>query len=142
MTRTALARRAPIRRVRRKRPLRKLLWAEFARLIRRRDGGCMVQQTVRDRFGKCGGSLAASHIYPKGEYPLMELYPPNVKMLCYRHHIHWWHKNPTEATDWWRESLRDPEVVAMLDALRQNSLSRKGMTETDHRAEWALHGLT
>jgi hypothetical protein len=60
---------------------------------------------VRDREClKCGTRkiLHASHIYPKGVYRGVEFDPDNVKALCYKHHIHWWHKNPIEAGEWFK----------------------------------------
>ena len=60
---------------------------------------------VRDKKClKCGskGILHASHIYPKGVYKDVEFDPDNLKALCYRCHLYWWHKNPIEASDWFK----------------------------------------
>lgn len=56
---------------------------------------------------KCGNTktLCASHIYPKGTHRKMEFDPDNTKTLCYRCHMHWWHKSPIEAWEWIRETL-------------------------------------
>ena len=56
----------------------------------------------KNRCLKCGGvkTLCASHIYPKGTHRKMEFDLDNVITLCYRHHIHWWHKHPIEAAEW------------------------------------------
>ena len=55
-----------------------------------------------ERCLKCGKTeaLALSHIYPKGTHRSMELESDNLKFLCYRCHITWWHKNPIEAHEW------------------------------------------
>src|SRR3990167_7549950 len=53
--------RTPLRRRRRVKPLRKRLWPELSKLIRKRDGQCLMS---RGEFGKCGGVLQGSHIYP------------------------------------------------------------------------------
>ena len=41
-----------------------------------------------------------SHIYPVGKYRKMQFELDNVKTLCQRHHLYWWHKNPIEASAW------------------------------------------
>src|SRR3990167_7762513 len=50
----------------------------------------------------CGSikNLQLSHIYPKGEYHNLEFEFDNVKILCKRCHLFWWHKNPVEAVEW------------------------------------------
>jgi len=62
---------------------------------------------VRDKKClKCGANkiLHASHIYPKGTYRHMEFEPDNLKALCFRCHLYWWHKNPIEAGEWFRKT--------------------------------------
>ena len=44
--------------------------------------------------------LQVSHICPKGEYRALEFDPANAFALCWRCHMHWWHKNPEEARRW------------------------------------------
>lgn len=61
---------------------------------------------VRDKKClKCGSKkkLHASHILPKGTYPHLQWHPRNIKALCYYHHLHWWHKNPIEAGEWYKK---------------------------------------
>lgn len=57
-----------------------------------------------------------------------------MKVLCYHHHIGWWHKNPLEAGDWFKATFPDRwdylqrnkgmiqlkygDYVIMLDALK------------------------
>ena len=90
-------------------------------------------------FGShCGGVLQASHIYPKGKYPLLELHPLNAVAACFSCHLFGWHKSPLDAARWMME--RWPYHYE-LNQLVINSLSRKGMTEAEIRAEWAAHGL-
>lgn len=128
--------RSPLRRTRFKRrrskSLRKRLWPEFSKLIRQRDGHCLMS-------GTHGGPLQASHIYPKGQYPLLELFPLNVKTLCWRHHL-WWHRNPIESRDWYHDTFV-PTWKLQLEAVRSISLARKHMTEAEIRAEWKQYGL-
>lgn len=62
---------------------------------------------VRDKQClKCGSKkiLHASHIYPKGTYKNVEFDPDNIKALCFRCHLMWWHKNPVEAGEWFRKT--------------------------------------
>lgn len=30
--------------------------------------------------------------------------PRNLKALCYYCHLHWWHKNPIEAAEWYKKN--------------------------------------
>ena len=132
MKRSRLKRKTPLRKTRRKKSLRKQLWPEFSKLIRARDKRCL-------KGGDCGGPLQGSHILPKGQYPLLELYPLNVKTLCWRHHW-WWHHNPLEAQAWLVRTL-PTHWLTMLMAAKADSLPRKGMTEQAIRAEWTQFGL-
>lgn len=62
---------------------------------------------VRDKKClKCGNTkqIHASHIYPKGGYPHMKWMPRNLKALCFRCHLMWWHKNPIEACEWYKNT--------------------------------------
>lgn len=56
---------------------------------------------------RCGSNvrLSASHIYPKGTYQKMRYDIDNALLLCYRCHIHWWHKNPIEAWEWYTKTV-------------------------------------
>lgn len=54
--------------------------------------------------------MAASHIYSKGAHPAMRYDLDNVKALCYKCHIEWWHKEPMEAKDWLEQVLPKARV--------------------------------
>ena len=41
-----------------------------------------------------------SHIYSVGAYKKLEYDEDNIKPLCIRCHLYWWHKNPMDAKDW------------------------------------------
>lgn len=133
--RQPLRRKTPLESQRRKKSLRMLLLPEFKRLIRARDKVCQ-------KGGDCGGHLEASHIYPVGSWPLLALYPLNCIGLCARHH-RWtfWHKSPLEAWPWFRATYPQ-DWQDRLESMREQVMSRKGMTEADLRAEWAREGLT
>jgi len=121
----------------RQRSLRKRLWPTFSRLIRARDGRCLMRGQPWHLV--CGGSLQGSHIHAKGNYPLLELFPLNVKTLCWRAHW-WWHHNPLLATAWFEKTF-PPAWKARLEHERLNSFARKGMTEAQIWAEWKMFGL-
>ena len=118
----------------RSKSLRMILLPEFKRRIRERDKTCR-------KGGDCGGHLEASHVYPVGSWPLLALYPLNCIGLCARHHRYtFWHKSPLEAMPWFRATY--PQAWQdRLEAMRVQHLGRKGMTEADLRAEWAVFGI-
>ena len=80
------------------------------------ENGVKTKEVIR-----CGKttSLHASHIYPRGKYPKMAFDPLNVKALCMRHHLYWWHKHPIEAKEWLEKAI---------DADRLSSLKRRSNT--------------
>ena len=135
-----IIRKTPLAKVSRKRgrnrSLRKKLWPELSKRIRARDGHCLMEGD----FGMCAGPLQGSHIYPKGKYPLLELYPLNVKTLCYRHHFFVWGNNPLDMAAWLRRKLGD-QWIEQLIAMKNDSLWRKHMTEVEIRVEWSVLGI-
>ena len=141
MKRTRLRRTSRLARIGRRRSpariLRKRLWTELSRLIRARDGHCLM---ANQEFGACAGVLQGSHIFPKGKYPLLELFPLNVKTLCYRHHFYEWANNPLMVAAWLRRTLSEAWIDQLI-AEKNRSLARKGMTEDEIRVEWAAFGL-
>lgn len=56
---------------------------------------------------RCGkkGVLHASHIYPVGLFRWMEFLLDNLKLLCYRCHFHFWHKDPVNAAIWYSQTI-------------------------------------
>ena len=136
LRRKPLRRKTPLRKTRRVKSLRKKLWPELSRLIRKRDGKCLM----RGEFGACAGPLQGSHIYPKGSWPLLELHPLNIKCLCFRHHFYVWRNRPLEMAEWLKRTL-PAWWLGALEVARQNVMQRKGMTEDEIRAEWTAHGL-
>lgn len=86
----------------------KTLYSSF---IRKRDGKCR----------KCGStkSLQCSHIRSIGAYKYLEFEPQNAIALCLRCHLYWWHKEPIDASKWFRETF--PEIDAYLnERIRQH----------------------
>lgn len=73
----------------------------------------------RDNFtclhcGKvCEGSdCHGSHILSVGAHSHMEFEPRNIKVLCFRCHIYWWHKDVAVAGEWYKDNY--PENWAWL----------------------------
>ena len=70
---------------------KKKLKALIHEIVLLRDKACL----------KCGNpEFQMSHIYSVGAHKRMEFDPDNIKALCYRCHLHWWHKEPMEARYW------------------------------------------
>ncbi len=129
----------PLRRTgfkrKRSKSLRMKLAPEFSKRIRARDKECKLKSLG----GKCGGNMQAAHLYPKGKYPLLSLFPLNAVQSCLVHHLFVWHKSPLDAAEWMRK-LPEWWQEALL-AARFNSLGRKGMLESEIRGEWTRWGL-
>ena len=81
---------------RRRSPIVQELKSLVRELVFRRDKNrCVVAG-----YGKCGAPLQLSHIKPQGGYPWMKYMPQNAVVKCQRHHLYWWHKDVTEAGEW------------------------------------------
>ncbi len=144
MKRSTPLRRTPLKRTRFKRKrsksLRMILLPEFRRLIRQRDGKCMVGPDAG--FGQCSRILHGAHLYPTGSWPLLALYPLNCIAMCARHHLfRLWHKSPGEAWPWFRRTYSQV-WQDKLEAVKVAHLGRKQMTENDIRWEWKCFKLT
>ena len=141
MKRTPLLRRTPLadlgKRRGRARSLRQKLLPLFSKLIRQRDKQCLMASSG---LGKCGGNLQCSHIYPRGKYPLLALFPLDAFACCFVHHLYVWHRNPVEAHRWMLSTFPQ-DWLDRLEAARTNSVSRKGMTESQVYSEWRMFGL-
>ena len=94
---------------------RKLCVARAKIEAKERDKG------ICQRCGKKveGANAHGSHILNEGTYPLMSAEVYNIILLCYYDHINWWHKNPLEASEWFREKY--PELYQTLKLRSQES---------------------
>lgn len=108
MKKTPLRRKKRIRAKSAKQRVKEAKDRELKPLLMDRDGGCVMRDSP---FGKCGGALAAAHVYPKGTYAAMRHNTNNLMILCYRHHMHVWHKNPIEVSDWFRATYPDRAIL-------------------------------
>lgn len=76
----------------------------------------LVKKYVKQRDGyicqKCdlkveGLNAHGSHVIPVSRSQYLRFDPLNIKTLCYKDHIGWWHKNPLEASAWFKEKFPD-----------------------------------
>jgi len=73
---------------------RKELNALLHELLRLRDKSCL----------RCGNpEFQLSHVKPKGKYRKLEFDSKNILALCFSCHLGWWHKDVTEAGEWFEE---------------------------------------
>ncbi len=108
--------------MRRKAPLRKKKPKSLsAKLKKECEKLCKEIVSIRDKdiCQKCGERVYGSnrhrsHVIPVSAGNKLAFDPMNMKVLCYHHHINWWHKNPREAADWFREKF--PERDSYLEA--------------------------
>lgn len=72
--------------------IKKKLKKICSQLVIARDKKCL----------RCGKTerLAAAHIKSVGAYPNMRFDIDNMICLCYRCHIHWWHREILDAVKW------------------------------------------
>lgn len=66
--------------------------------------------------GVYGSNRHRSHVIPVSAGNKLAFDPLNMKILCYHDHMNWWHKNPTEAGEWFKEKF--PERYEYLMANR------------------------
>ena len=65
----------------------------------------------------CGATknLHASHIKPKGLHPHIQWNPRNLKALCFYCHLMWWHKDATDAGEWYKKKY--PKNLTYLNSI-------------------------
>jgi len=69
-----------------------------------------------------GANAHGSHVYSEGAYIGLSATVENIKCLCYRCHINWWHKQPMEAKDWFCE--RFPERHEYLLSIKNDTTKK------------------
>ena len=52
-----------------------------------------------------GSDCHGSHVIPVSAGNQYRFDPINIKVLCYHCHLNWWHKNPIEATEWFKNKF-------------------------------------
>ena len=79
-----------------------------------------------------GTNCHASHVIPVSA-GLMTAYDPlNLKVLCFHHHMNFWHKNPIEAGEWFKNKF--PERYEYLQ--ERKKLNGKGTVHISLLEEW------
>ena len=69
-----------------------------------------------------GSNCHASHVIPVSRSGRLRCDPMNMKVLCYHHHINWWHKHPTESGKWFTDKF--PE---RMEYLKETYLETQGL---------------
>lgn len=54
----------------------------------------------------------------------MKWMPRNLKALCFFCHLHWWHKNPIEAGDWYKKAYPTNTRYLKKKSLENNGLKK------------------
>ena len=54
-----------------------------------------------------GNNCHASHVLNVGSHKNMEIDPTNMKVLCLRCHLKWWHLDILPATEWFKGEFPD-----------------------------------
>jgi 5-methylcytosine-specific restriction endonuclease McrA len=76
----------------------------------------IVKQHVRERDNyTCqktgqqvsGSNCHVSHCVPVSHGNRLAFDPMNMNVLSYHSHINWWHKNPTESGEWYKNTFPD-----------------------------------
>lgn len=72
----------------------------------------LVRKEFHNRCAKCGKPVEGinsqkSHVKSKGAYPHLKFDLQNMVLLCRGHHLYWWHKEPTEAGEWFKKEFPD-----------------------------------
>ena len=72
-------------------------------VVRKRDGNvcqhCFKLAESTNRH--------VSHVIPVSAGNKLRWDVANMKIMCYHCHINWWHKNPVESGEWFKETFPD-----------------------------------
>ena len=70
-----------------------------------------------------GSNCHGSHIAPISSGNILCADPKNIIALCYHHHLIFWHKDPTKAGQWFRDTY--PEEMKYVDENRTKEVHWK-----------------
>ena len=87
---------------------KKKLDVVFKKFIRSRDKKCL--------HCGCLENLQASHSIPISHGNRLRYDEKNVITLCYHCHLNWWHKNPIEAGEWFKNKF--PENYEYIEMVK------------------------
>jgi 5-methylcytosine-specific restriction endonuclease McrA len=77
-----------------------------------------------------GSNCHGSHVVPVSHGNILKWDPENIITLSYHNHLHWWHKNPLESAEWFKNKFPDRYKYIME---RKNTIVK--YTESDLREE-------
>ena len=80
-----------------------------------------------------GSNCHGSHVIPVSHGNSLKYDPENIITLSYHNHINWWHKNPLEAGDWFKEKF--PERYKYLEA-RKNLIVKYNAVDLQRIKEY------
>ena len=115
---------------------KKRCWNLCREIVLKRDGDAC------QHCGKHveGSDRQVSHVIPRSANGRMSVEPLNCKVMCYHCHLNWWHKNPVEAGQWFRETF--PARWAMIELLHAATRHRGTIRITEWREiESKLRGM-
>ena len=104
--------------------LKEKLWELCKEYIKLRDQN--ICQKCNEYVEKT--NCHTSHVIPKSHGNVLRFDPLNLKIFCYHHHINWWHKNPVEAGEWFKDKF--PERY---DYLMERKETLVKFTESDYQ---------
>jgi len=109
--------------------IRKELWDICKTLIRQRD------KNICQKCGKYveGSNCHTSHVIPVSFSLRLAYDIVNLKILCSYHHLRWWHKNPLDATAWFKKKF--PLRYKYLQK-RKIEIQKMGSVKTYELEEW------
>ena len=78
---------------------------------------------------KCGKEVSGinahgSHVIPVSGSQYLRFDLMNIKCLCYHDHMGWWHKNPLEAYEWFKQKFPDRYNYLMENKNKTHSWTR------------------
>lgn len=110
------------------------------RLIKRLDQAAMAYIRERDKWtcqwcGKRvdGSNAHCSHVIPRSRGNALRWDPMNLKLLCFHCHINKWHKDPNEASRWFR--FKFPERYDYLE-LNRHELVKLSISDLEEKLNY------
>lgn len=109
--------------------LRKKLKECCSIIVKRRDGN------ICQKCGKYveGSNCHSSHVIPVSFSLRLAYDTVNIKVLCFKCHIFWFHKNPLEAHDWFKAKFPGRYEYLMK---RKKEIQSMGSVKTYELKEW------
>ena len=118
-----------------KTPIKRKSKSERTKLTDKLDTVCRAIVRIRDEslcqycgvYGE-GASMHCSHVVAKGHGASWRRFDLlNLKLLCYHHHINWWHMHPTESGLWFAQKF--PVRHKYLEKYRHGAVAKISMVE-------------